>query len=451
MPRAPQGPADLPWRKPQREWLLLALVAATALTPIYAVSSQDVSRLCLTRAMLAGHLAIGPCAGDNFDRASFAGSTFSDKAPGESVIAIPAVAATNLSTASHWRINRDARVWAIRLLTGGVAFVILIAMFGRVTEGLAPGRGGLTLVTLALGTLVGAMAATTFGHVTTATLGFGAFLTAWRRRWLVAGFLAGCGVLVAYEAAIVAVILAVYALAHGRRPLASYLAAALPAAAALAAYNEAAFGSPLHLSYRYVSNRFARDQASGLFGIGLPRWHSTAQVVFVDRGLLVTSPVLLAGCAGLALLWRRHRAEAVVCASVTVAFLLLEFGYFLPYGGTSPGPRFLIPALPFLALGIGPALTRFPRTVTLLAVPSLVASLTLMLTWSKDGANDQRQTVWAELAHALDGKTQHLRHRLASNVLTFAGVSPVAAAVVVAALAAVAVAAARHQRRTVAS
>ena len=161
--------------------------------------------------------------------------------------------------------------------------------------------------------------------------------------------------------------------------------------------------------------------------------------------------MLLAGCAGLALLWRRHRAEAVVCASVTVAFLLLEFGYFLPYGGTSPGPRFLIPALPFLALGIGPALTRFPRTVTLLAVPSLVASLTLMLTWSKDGANDQRQTVWAELAHALDGKTQHLRHRLASNVLTFAGVSPVAAAVVVAALAAVAVAAARHQRRTVAS
>ncbi len=38
----------------------------------------------------------------------------------------------------------------------------------------------------------------------------------------------------------------------------------------------------------------------------------------------------------------------------------LSFGYFLPYGGVSPGPRFFIPAVPFLAVGLAPAFARIP-------------------------------------------------------------------------------------------
>ena len=57
--------------------------------------------------------------------------------------------------------------------------------------------------------------------------------------------------------------------------------------------------------------------------------------------------------AGLYLLWRRgFRAEALVCAAVTAAFLLAECGYFDPYGGGSPGP------LTALSRGRGPACGR---------------------------------------------------------------------------------------------
>jgi hypothetical protein len=59
------------------------------------------------------------------------------------------------------------------------------------------------------------------------------------------------------------------------------------------------------------------------------------------------------------LLWRQgFRAEALTCAAATVCFLLINAGYFLPYGGNSPGPRFFAPALPFLAVGLAPALRR---------------------------------------------------------------------------------------------
>ena len=66
-----------------------------------------------------------------------------------------------------------------------------------------------------------------------------------------------------------------------------------------------------------------------------------------------------------------------VCVAVIAIFLLLNSGYFLPYGG-SPGPRFLLPALPFLALGLGPAFARAPRLTAALASVS-IASMTIDL------------------------------------------------------------------------
>ena len=43
----------LPWARPRRETLLLVLVAIVALSPLYPVNDgQDVSRLCLSRALV---------------------------------------------------------------------------------------------------------------------------------------------------------------------------------------------------------------------------------------------------------------------------------------------------------------------------------------------------------------------------------------------------------------
>jgi hypothetical protein len=81
--------------------------------------------------------------------------------------------------------------------------------------------------------------------------------------------------------------------------------------------------------------------------------------------------VLALAAAGLVLLWRRGlRAEVALITGLTLAELTWNAGRdgtYLALGGWVPGPRFLIPLLPFLCFAIAPVLRRAPATVGALA------------------------------------------------------------------------------------
>jgi hypothetical protein len=436
-------PPSFPWARPRHELVLVALVALVALTPLYPISAQDVARMCLARSAIH-HMRLysDDCLGTTFaiDRAEFNGHYYSDKAPGMSALEVPAVELTALPNVTEWPyVSRP--LWVVRILSGGIAFVIGLLLVGRISEGLAPGFGGPALVSFGLGTLVAPIAATSFEHVTAGTLGLGAFALAWSRRTLISGLIAGAALLVAYEAALILVILAVYVALQGRRALVDFVLGAVPGVALLFAYNWLAFGAPWHFSYRYVASDFAARQARGFFGIGLPSPHAL-QVVLIGRGgLLVISPIVIAAVYGLVILSRSCRAEAVVCAFTSAAFLIVDAGYFDPIGGTSPGPRFLVPGLAFLAVGLGPAFARrFTLTATLTVI-SVVAMTALTLTWPNGSPG--AWTIWGEIVRApVKLGSSPLAHRLVDNIIGFFGPSPSfgAAVVVVAAAAAVALA-----------
>jgi hypothetical protein len=391
-------PTRIAWRRPRHELLLLALVAIGTLLVVHPPGAQDLSRICITRAVVHGHLSATSCLQGSNDRAEFAGRFYTDKAPGVSFLAIPAAQAVRLGP-PPWHAA-DLRLWAVRVSTGGIALLICAMLLGRTAEGLAPGWGGATLVTFATGTLAASLAVDNFDEVPAAALGFAAFALAWRRRPGWAGVLGGLAVGVEYQAGMVTALVGLYAALLGARALVRYLLGVVPGVALLGAYDWAAFGSPFHLSYRYVSAQFAAQQAGGFFGIHAPSWHATRLVLIGNRGLFVVAPVLLAAVAGLVLLWRRGlRAEALLCGSVSVAFLALELGYYDPYGGDSPGPRFFIPALPFLALGLAPAFARWRVVTAVLAGLSVLASTAVLLTWpaAVNAAAVYRWSVWREL------------------------------------------------------
>jgi hypothetical protein len=223
--------------------------------------------------------------------------------------------------------------------------------------------------------------------------------------------LAGWAVVFEYEAAIAVALVGAYVLLKGFRPAVRFVLGAVPAVAVLAVYDTLAFGSPLHVSSRYQAGIFAPYQQLGFFGFTLPSVSDFHGVLtggngfHVSRGILVTSPVLVAAAAGLVLWWRKGaRHEALLCALVSAALLIFDAGYWDPYGGSSPGPRFLVPAIPFLLMGLPHVYGRFPRLTRLVVAVSVAKTTDNLLTWQKDnGKHFLADTVWAHAGLGLHG------------------------------------------------
>ena len=121
---------------------------------------------------------------------------------------------------------------------------------------------------------------------------------------------------VEYQEGLIAAAVGIYVALAGTTAFFRYAAGLLPGLGLLALYDRLAFGSPFHLSYRYVSARFAEQQSGGFFGIHPPHWHALELVLLGNRGLLVDSPVLLLAPLGLRALWRRGlHAETALAPS----------------------------------------------------------------------------------------------------------------------------------------
>jgi phage shock protein PspC (stress-responsive transcriptional regulator) len=380
------------------EPIVLALVALASLPPISLAGPQDRTRYELTRHLVLHHSLV--IESSLFDRAVFDGHTYSDKAPGMSFLAVPGYELERVlgiaKAPTAWEAKGDFSVWLLRVLSSGVLFLVSVFIVGRLGERLAAGTGAATAAIFGVATLAGPLAPTFFEHDAAGAFAIAAFALAWlgrRARAIVfAGLCAGIAVLFQYATALIAVALLAYCVWRGRRPALLFLAGAIPPAIALGAYNWSAFGSPFHLSYRYVANRFTERQHHGFFGIGVPTLSGLKDALVGTRGLLTFSPVLLAAAIGLWLLWRRGtRAEALLATLVVALFLLLDAGYFLVYGGGSPGPRFFGPAVPFLALGLPCVLARWPKPVAVLAFASAVLTTVDALSW---GVRPPEETTW---------------------------------------------------------
>ncbi len=352
----------------------------------------------LIRALDAGRENIDAGPYPTKDEAFYKGHWFSARAPGLALFSLPfyegltlvdAPAAARASDALRGQNEMvDFVGWWGATLPG----LILMMLLWRMGERFEPGYGAAAAVAAGLGTLLLPFSTMLFSHVFTAMLGFGAFAIMVRERdgpprtllLAGAGLAIGYAIGSEYPLAFTAVVLGLYMLSRPdcRRLGAmaaragAYTGGALVGLVPLLLYNHAAFGSWTHIAYSSIP-----AQQQGFFGITAPRPIVAITLLFGSRGLLTVSPILLLGALGTVLLYRRgRRAEALAITAVCLCYLLYNSGYYLPMGGASPGPRFMITLLPFLACPLGLALRRYPGPTVALAGASILMIATATIT-----------------------------------------------------------------------
>ena len=271
-------------------------------------------------------------------------------------------------------------VWQIGLWAVVLPAIGLLVLMRRAVEWIEPGLGTAVAAILGLATLVLPFSTLLFAHVPAAAFAFLAFCLLFRggaSYWRVAGAGAAAGLAVAIDLplALPAVVIGLYAATrspHVRR-LTAYAAGGLVGLLPLFAFDTWAFGNPFQLAYTGTPGQGAAGgwQQTGFFGQGVPSFRILVELLLSQRGLVVITPIVVAGIAGIVLLWRRGlRAEAGLIAALVVVELVWNSARHpvaFALGGWSPGPRFLIPLLPFLCFALAPALRRAPATVGALA------------------------------------------------------------------------------------
>jgi hypothetical protein len=383
---------------------ILAAVALGAVALAYALPMESVgcaqtSHYAATRAIADGTPTIDRYAEETCDLVRSGGHYYAAKGPAmdfwsapwylllHSVGAVPAnrnhglgypAAMFGVPLRALWQIG----LWAVVLPALG-----LLVLMRRTVERLEPGLGTAAAVTLGLATLVLPFSTLLFAHVPAAALAFLSFSLLFGRdaslsRVATAGAAAGLAVSTDLPLAVPALLLGLYAAVRlpRLRRLVSFGAGGIVGLLPLLAFNTWAFGNPFHLSYSGVAlnpGAGGVEQTAGshgFFTLQPPDFHVAAELLLSQRGLLVLTPVVAAGVAGCVLLWRRGlHAEAVLIGALCVAEVTWNSGHngtFMSLGGWVPGPRFLIPLLPFLCFALAPALRRAPATVGALALVS---------------------------------------------------------------------------------
>ncbi len=407
---APVAEPGAPARRLSRGAIALILLALAYGSVIQSFSWNQTSHFALIRALSHGTAVIDPYRDTTGDDAFYRGHWYSARAPGLAFVALPwyellhAANAEQLALDSPAQRGDDEMIWAVGLWANVLPAILLLLLVRWGAERVEPGYGTAAALTVGLGTLILPLGTLLFSHVFAAMLGFAAFVLLWRDRagprrlWrsALAGLALGYAMVAEYPLLFVAVVLGLYLLADGERRIrraVAYLAGMVIGAVPLALYDLFAFGNIWHVAYADLP-----AHQSGFFGIRLPSLTVLASLLLSSRGLLTLSPILVLALAGLVLLHRRGwRAEAVAIAAIAVLYLAYNSGYYLPFGGAVPGPRFLTTMLPFLGVPLALAIRRWPGPAIALAAVSCCAMILATLTHPLVGYQPET-AVWTRFA-----------------------------------------------------
>jgi len=185
-----------------------------------------------------------------------------------------------------------------------------------------------------------------------------------RIRWFLIGFVGGLAIFVDLSIApflLVMVVPLVRSMTHWKQGV-MVLAGALPPLVGLSWYLESIFGNPFLPPQAYLpSDPYHTGPESGLFGLTLPRFSVILDhLTGLRRGLFLFMPFTVAAFAYGGYEVYRRRAKPYVGGSSHITYMLVISVAYLLFAGAAKsshfaffGPRYLLPAIPFLCIILG--------------------------------------------------------------------------------------------------
>ncbi len=319
-----------------------------------------------------------------------------NKPPGSSLLAVPpyfvlyhAERWLGLDADDWWVMTVNA--WLCSVFTVGLASALGVVLVLRVASQMFPGHPAAALgaaLAFGFGTTFFPFGTLMFDHNITAVLLLASFAAARNGRAMPAGVWAGIAAVTNYLAAIPGAFFGVWLLLRGARRLdwnaaVRFTLGVLPCLAVLLAYNVAAFGSPFALNTSFQNPVFKETAPAFLGMFTAPSWFAALVITISPwRGIFILSPVII-----VAVLWifRRGKsalppAERWLILACAAFFFLINVCFNGFHGGFAAGPRYLIPAMPFLCLALAPAFVRWPCATTALAAVSIAQQSLLTVT-----------------------------------------------------------------------
>src|SRR6266536_2121777 len=110
----------------------------------------------------------------------------------------------------------------------------------------------------------------------------------------------------------------------------------------IADYNYVRFGSVFETGFGIEALAFTTPLSTGLTGL----------LISPGKSLFIYAPIVLAGVAGLWPLAADRRRFAVVCVLLVASYVVFYAKWYMWWGGGTWGPRFLVPILPYVTIGV---------------------------------------------------------------------------------------------------
>lgn len=319
---------------------------------------------------------------------------YSVKAPLTSWLGVPAYAVLRALHGPDFASLEPSTLWWLRTTASGLPMAVFFWFFygwlGMCTR--VPLLRDAVYVATALGSVLFGYAHLFASHSLSAAAAFGGFMILQRARlrgsvtWgasFAAGLLATSATALEYPCLLVTLPLCLFALFAVRplpRILGFGLGALLPTLLVMH-FQAAAFGNPLTPGHLFVENpAFRAGHESGLFGADRFRLEAAGRLLFDLRlGLLATTPAFAFAFLAPSAVPRERRLGAGFAAAGVVALYLVICTMNNWTGGWSIGPRYLVVAIPFVAvgalLGLDWIYRRRPTLAATLALGTTAASV----------------------------------------------------------------------------